>query len=42
VWCDSTINQGSTFYLDVPPFSQLERDRGEVRDAGTAALVAEL
>ena len=27
VWCKSRINHGATFYLDVPPFSRLHRER---------------
>ncbi len=42
VWCESTLDQGSTFCLEIPPLSQLKRDRAEVVVAGTAALVAEL
>lgn len=42
VWCESKLNRGSTFYLEVPPFSQLQRDHGEVTKAQVSSLVDEL
>lgn len=42
VWCQSKLNEGSTFYLEVPPFSQLSRDNSEVAKAQVSALVKEL
>jgi signal transduction histidine kinase len=39
VWCRSTINKGSTFYLQIPPFSSLRRDQGEVIKAQVSNLV---
>ena len=42
VWCQSKLNEGSTFYLEVPPFSQLSRDNTEVTKAQVSALVKEL
>jgi signal transduction histidine kinase len=42
VWCESALNQGSTFYLEVPPFSQLDRDHGKVVEAQVSSLVEQL
>jgi PAS domain S-box-containing protein len=42
VWCKSKLNHGSTFYLDVPPFSRLQRDHGEVVQAGVSSLMDQL
>lgn len=42
VWCDSTLNKGSIFYLEVPPFSNLKRDQGEVVEAQLSGIVDEL
>jgi PAS domain S-box-containing protein len=42
VWCESVINVGSTFFLEVPPFSRLEEDHGEVMQAQVANLVDQL
>lgn len=39
VWCESKLNEGSTFYLEVPPVSYLKRDQGEVVKAEVANLV---
>jgi two-component system, OmpR family, phosphate regulon sensor histidine kinase PhoR len=42
VWCESVINTGSTFFLEVPPFSRLERDHGKVMEAQVSSLVDQL
>ncbi len=42
VWCESTVGQGANFYVQIPSLSQLKRDRGQVIEAGTAALISEL
>lgn len=42
VWCESTFNKGSTFYLEVPPISHLKQDRREVMKAEVANLVSEI
>jgi PAS domain S-box-containing protein len=42
VWCKSKLNEGSTFYLEVPPFSNLRRDEPEVVQAQVASLVDDL
>jgi PAS domain S-box-containing protein len=42
VWCQSTLNVGSTFYLEVPPFSQLKRDSKEVVAAEVSTLIDQL
>jgi PAS domain S-box-containing protein len=42
VWCESTINVGATFFLEVPPFSRLERDHGKVVEAQVSSLVDQL
>jgi signal transduction histidine kinase len=42
VWCESELNVGSTFYLEVPPFSRLERDHGKVVEAQVSSLVDQL
>jgi PAS domain S-box-containing protein len=39
VWCQSELNQGSTFYLEIPPVSQLRRDQKEVVQAEVATLM---
>ncbi len=39
VWCESKLGKGSTFYLEVPPFSNLKRDQTEVVNAQVANLV---
>jgi two-component system phosphate regulon sensor histidine kinase PhoR len=33
VWCESAINRGSTFFLEIPAFSGLRRDGREVIEA---------
>jgi len=42
LWCESTLNEGSTFYLAVPPFSQLQRDRAEVVTAGVNNILTQI
>ncbi|HSX02234.1 MAG TPA: ATP-binding protein [Candidatus Saccharimonadia bacterium] len=42
VWCKSTLNHGSTFYLEVPPFSQLQRDHAKVVEAEVSTLIDQL
>lgn len=42
VWCQSTLNQGSVFYLEVPPFSQLQRDHAKVVEAEVSTLIDQL
>jgi signal transduction histidine kinase len=42
VWCESVINHGSTFFLEVPPVSQLHRDSGKVVEAGVATLIDQM
>jgi len=39
LWCKSTPNVGSTFYLEVPPLSRLARDQGDVVKAQVSNLV---
>lgn len=39
VWCESELNSGSEFFLEVPPVSHLKRDRREVVKAEVADLV---
>ncbi|MDF2460982.1 MAG: hypothetical protein K0S68_385, partial [Candidatus Saccharibacteria bacterium] len=39
VWCTSTLNEGSVFHLEVPPYSHLKRDLGKVVGA---ALISKL
>lgn len=39
VWCKSVFGKGSTFYLEVPPFSSLSKDREEVVRTEVASLV---
>jgi PAS domain S-box-containing protein len=39
VWCESELNKGSTFFLEVPPVSHLRRDQGNVVKAEVANLV---
>jgi PAS domain S-box-containing protein len=39
IWCESELNKGSTFYLEIPPVSHLGRDQGEVVKAEVANLV---
>jgi PAS domain S-box-containing protein len=42
VWCESVLNHGSTFFLEVPPFSQLHRDSGKVAEAKVATLIDQI
>ena len=42
VWCDSVINVGSTFYLEVPPRSQLKRDQNEIVKAQVSTIIETL
>jgi two-component system, OmpR family, phosphate regulon sensor histidine kinase PhoR len=42
VWCKSTLNHGSIFYLEVPPFSKLQRDHGKVVEAEVSSLIDQL
>ncbi|MDB5178595.1 MAG: hypothetical protein JWN01_538 [Patescibacteria group bacterium] len=42
VWCKSTLNHGSTFYLEVPPFSRLQRDHAKVVEAEVSTLIDQL
>ncbi|HEY4160568.1 MAG TPA: ATP-binding protein [Candidatus Saccharimonadales bacterium] len=42
VWCQSALNKGSTFYLELPPYSNLRRDRKEVSRAAVANLIDEI
>lgn len=42
VWCKSVLNEGSTFFLQVPPFSNLRRDRKEVTRSAVANLIEDL
>ncbi len=42
VWCESKEGEGSTFYLEVPPFSQLRQDHGKVVEAQVSSLVDQL
>jgi PAS domain S-box-containing protein len=39
VWCDSSVNRGSTFFLEIPAFSGLRRDRSEVVEAEVSNLI---
>jgi PAS domain S-box-containing protein len=42
VWCESTLNQGSAFYLEIPAFSHLERDSKAVVKAEVSTLIDQL
>lgn len=42
LWCRSRIGHGATFYLEVPPFSKLDKDQKEVVAAGVSDLVNQL
>ena len=42
VWCQSALNKGSTFYLELPPYSNLRRDRKEVSRAAVANLIEDI
>lgn len=39
VWCESELNKGSVFFLEVPPVSNLSRDQTEVVKAEVANIV---
>ncbi len=42
LWCKSDLGKGSTFYLEVPPQSELKRDQGKVVEAQVANLIEDL
>jgi PAS domain S-box-containing protein len=42
VWCTSTLNEGSVFHLEVPPYSHLKRDLGKVAKAEVKTLINKL
>ncbi len=42
VWCTSKLNKGSKFYLEVPPFSKLDRDHGKVVQAEVSTIIEQL
>lgn len=42
VWCESVLDKGSTFYLEIPPFSGLHRDHAEVTQAQVVGLLEDL
>jgi len=42
VWCQSALNKGSTFYLELPPYSNLRRDHKEVTRAAVANLIEDI
>ncbi|HVE81075.1 MAG TPA: ATP-binding protein [Candidatus Dormibacteraeota bacterium] len=42
VWFESELNQGSTFYLRVPPYSQLKKDHSKVVVAETKSFFGSL
>ena len=39
IWCESELNKGSIFFLELPPASRLSRDQREVVKAEVANLV---
>lgn len=39
VWCESALDQGSTFFLEIPPFSGLRRDQTQVVEAEVSNLL---
>jgi PAS domain S-box-containing protein len=42
IWYDSKLNKGSTFYLQVPPFSKRHEDHKQVTDAQMDNFVASI
>jgi two-component system phosphate regulon sensor histidine kinase PhoR len=42
LWCSSELGKGSTFFLEVPPFSKLDKDQGKVVTAGVSNLVDQI
>jgi signal transduction histidine kinase len=42
VWAKSKLNQGSTFYLEIPPQSGIKGDRREVTQAQVSSLFSDL
>jgi PAS domain S-box-containing protein len=40
VWCESELNKGSTFFLEIPPVSHLRRDQKQAVKTEVANLVA--
>jgi two-component system phosphate regulon sensor histidine kinase PhoR len=42
LWCVSELGKGSTFYLEVPPFSKLAKDQSQVVTAGITNLVDQI
>lgn len=42
VWFTSKLNQGSTFFLQVPPFSRLKRDQGQVIQAQIENVISNI
>lgn len=42
IWVKSKLDHGSTFFLEVPPFSRLKEDQGKVVTAGVTNLLDQL
>jgi two-component system phosphate regulon sensor histidine kinase PhoR len=42
VWCTSVLNKGSIFYLELPAFSELDRDSSKVVAAKVSTLIDQL